>query len=336
MFGRWDEPYRVIAELGRRLETSLDPGAVLPTIVETVAAALSLPYAAIEVREEADPVAVTGTPGDQSVRLPLVHQAEAVGYLVVAPRSTGRKFSVAELELLGDLARQAGAAVHAVRLTLDLQNARERLVSSREEERRRIRRDLHDGLGPALASMTMQADAARESIEVAPHETKRILDDLVRQLQSSTAEIRRLVYQLRPPALDDLGLAGALKLHLDRADSSKLQMDLDLPEEFPALPAAVEVAAFRITQEAVTNVVRHAGARTCSVRMRFERGCLSVEVLDDGSGIPEPAPSGVGLRSMRERAAELGGECLITSRPDGGTIVSASLPAKFGPAVVSL
>ncbi|CAN5787645.1 hypothetical protein BH23ACT12_BH23ACT12_11100 [soil metagenome] len=335
MYGRRDEPYEVMAELGRKLELSLAADAVLPTLVETVADTLSLPYVAIELDGEAVPAAATGTPHPALVRIPLVYGTERVGGLVVAPRSTKSGLSPSELQLLRDLARQVSPSVHAVRLSLDLQGAREHLVNSREEERRRIRRDLHDGLGPSLASMTLQADAARESLAGAPEEVRRLLDGLVEQLQASTAEIRRLVYDLRPPALDDLGLSGALRSHLDRADSKKLHMSLDFPGDLPPLPAAVEVAAYRIAQEAVSNVVRHAGASSCSVSLKVDEDRLRVEVNDDGSGIPAVPKAGIGLRSMRERAAELGGECLVSRRPEGGTRVIASLPTRFHPAAVS-
>jgi len=331
MYGRRDEPYEVMAELGRKLESSLAAESVLPTLVRTVADTLSLPYAAIELEGDAGPAATTGSPQPEPVRIPLVYGTEAVGELVVAPRSPGSKLSDSELELLRNLARQASPAVHAVRLTRDLQGARERLVNSREEERRRIRRDLHDGLGPTLASMTLQADAARESLDADPAEARRILDDLVGQLQASTADIRRLVYELRPPALDDLGLSGALRSHLDRADSHKLHMHLDFPEDLPPLPAAVEVAAFRIAQEAVANVVHHAGATSCSVSLEVADELLTVEVSDDGSGIPAAPNAGIGLRSMRDRAHELGGECLVSKRPEGGTTVLARLPTRFRP-----
>jgi signal transduction histidine kinase len=332
MYGQRDEPYQVLSELGRRLEATLVPEAVLPAIVETVAGALKLPYAAIALqRDGAVQTAVaTGTPVADPLRLPLVHQHERVGELVVAPRSPTETFSPADRALLTDLARQASAAAHAVGLTGELQRSRERLVTAREEERRRMRRDLHDGLGPALASMTLQAEAARELLDREPDQAGRLLADLTAQLQASTADIRRLVYDLRPPALDDLGLVGALRTHLARVESATLRTVLEAPGELPALPAAVEVAAYRIAQEAVANMVHHAQARCCTVRLALdEEAALVVEVTDDGVGIAAAPPAGVGLRSMRERAAELGGACVVSARPEGGTRVRASLPTQL-------
>jgi signal transduction histidine kinase len=330
LYGQRDEPYQVLSQLGRRLEGTLAPEAVLPAIVETVAGALKLPYAAIALHRDGvtQTAAATGSPVADPLRLPLVHQHERVGELVVAPRSPTETLSPADRALLTDLARQASAAAYAVGLTGELQRSRERLVTAREEERRRMRRDLHDGLGPALASMTLQAEAARELVDRQPDQAARLLADLTAQLQASTADVRRLVYDLRPPALDDLGLVGALRAHLARVESANLQVTLAAPDQLPALPAAVEVAAYRIAQEAVANVARHAHARCCTVRLALEGTALVVEVTDDGAGIATAPPAGVGLRSMRERAAELGGACTVTARPEGGTGVRAFLPTQ--------
>ncbi len=173
MYGDRDDPYRVICRLGQRLEATLAPEAVLPTIVETVAQALKLPYAAITLQQgEVLTIAASyGSLQDESVRLPLIYQTEQVGVLVLAPRAPGESFTPADRALLEDLARQAGIAAHAVRLTadlkrltVDLQRSREHLVTAREEERRRLRRDLHDGLGPQLASLTLKLETARNRL----------------------------------------------------------------------------------------------------------------------------------------------------------------------------
>src|SRR5215204_7283522 len=150
MYGERDDPYAVVSRLGRRLEATLARDRMLPTLVETIAEALKLPYAAILLKdgEEFRTAAAYGSPRGEPETLPLVYQREEIGRLVIAPRAPGEGFSVADRRLLEDLARQAEIAVHAVRLTADLQRSRERLVTTREEERRRLRRDLHDGLGP--------------------------------------------------------------------------------------------------------------------------------------------------------------------------------------------
>jgi signal transduction histidine kinase len=336
MYGDRDDPYAVLSRLGQRLEATLAPEAVLPTIVQTVKDALRIPFAAIEIRRADGPslVASAGQPGGEAARLPLVYRGELVGELVLGVRAGEQAFGAADRRLLGDLARQAGVAVQALRLrdealglAADLQRSREGLVTAREEERRRLRRDLHDGLGPQLASLTMKAEAARDLLPTDPAATDALLAEIVEQTQTSVADIRRLVYALRPPALDDLGLLAALRAHAAQYNHGALQVAIVAPEHLPPLPAAVEVAAYRIAQEALANVARHSNARTCSVRIRVDGDTLSVEVTDDGCGIPEGRKAGVGLTSMRERAAELGGALRIERLPTGGTGVRARLPS---------
>ena len=182
--------------------------------------------------------------------------------------------------------------------------------------------------------MTLQAEAARDCLTELPARTDALLAELIGQLQAATAEIRRLVYELRPPALDDLGLVAAVRTlaaRYDQGGSPGLTIAIEAPECLPPLPAAVEVAAYRICQEALTNVVRHAGARNCTLRLVLadaggRSAALSVEIRDDGRGLLADRRAGVGLASMRERAAELGGTCLIEPVPTGGTRVLARLP----------
>jgi signal transduction histidine kinase len=213
-----------------------------------------------------------------------------------------------------------------VRLTGDLQRSREQLVTSREDERRRLRRDLHDGFGPYLASLSLKLDAARNLIEQNPAAADALLLGLKGQVQDAIADIRRLVYGLRPPALDELGLLPALREGASSyGQEGRMRVVVEGPEAMPPLPAAVEVAAYRIVQEAVTNAARHASAEKCVVRFTLEEG-LELEVLDDGVGMPKDLRSGVGLASMNERASELGGTFAIESGPQGGTRVHARLP----------
>jgi signal transduction histidine kinase len=340
MYGERDDPYEVLSRLGERLEATLEPESVLPAVAETVAQALKLPYAAITLEEDGEGrdgfAAAYGSPVDSPIRLPLVYQHETVGQLVLAPRVGEEGFSPTDRRLLDDLARQAGIAAHAVLLTADLQRARERLVTAREEERRRLRRDLHDGLGPQLSSQALTIDAVRALMRRDPDSAEALLLDLKQQAQGAVADIRRLVYALRPPALDDLGLVGALRETAAQYGQNGLDVSVDA-QELPPLPAAVEVAAYRIAQEAMTNVARHAGARECSVSLTLDKpldvGVLCLEVRDDGrglpkvqAGVPSPAQAGVGLHSMRERATELGGSLTVEALPEGGTVVRARLP----------
>jgi signal transduction histidine kinase len=344
MYGDRDDPSTVTSRLGRRIEATLAPEAVLPTVVETIAQALKLPYAAILFKEGEGfrSAAAYGSPKAEPEALPLVYQREEIGRLVIAPRAPGEQFSAADRTLLEDLARQAEVAVHAVRLTADLQNSRERLVSTREEERRRLRRDLHDGIGPTLTGLALQLNAARKLVRSKPEDAEESLARIEQRTEETIAEMRRLIYGLRPLALDDLGLIpsiyqqaqsqGMVELSTGTETDERLEhrtvFSMNAPEKLPPLPAAVEVACYRIVQEALTNVARHAHARTCLVRLLVDRGSgvLEVEVTDDGVGISGGRVAGVGLSSMRERAEELGGTLAVERGPEGDTLVLARLP----------
>jgi signal transduction histidine kinase len=333
MYGERDEPYAVISRLGRRLESTLAPDTVLPTLVETIAQALKLPFTAILLKEGEGfrTAAAYGSPRGEPETLPLVYQREEIGRLVLSPRAPGEGFSHADRVLLEDLARQAEVAVHAVRLTSDLQHSRERLVATREEERRRLRRDLHDGLGAQLAGLNVQAGTLRRLIPSDPGAADELVVELREELKGAISDIRRLVYGLRPPALDDLGLAEALRRLAERygSEGEHPRVSVKAPEDLPDLPAAIEVAVYRIAQEALTNVARHAKAQGCMVRLAVD-GDVELEIIDDGVGIPAGRNAGVGLSSMRERASELGGSCLIDSVPEGGTRVIVRLPLAKG------
>jgi signal transduction histidine kinase len=207
--------------------------------------------------------------------------------------------------------------------------SRRQLVMAREEERRRIRRDLHDGIGPMLAAMTLKADLARDVLREDPDAADLAIASLKEDTRSAIAEIRRLTRDLRPPALDDLGLAEAIRqraAELSRGEAGhRLEITVTTPGPLPALDAAAEVAAYRIALEAMTNVLRHTHAGRCEVRLEV-RGPLVVEIRDDGPGFPAGLAPGVGLTSMRERCAELGGRLAIERTDDGWTVVRATLP----------
>jgi len=210
-------------------------------------------------------------------------------------------------------------------LTADLQRSREHLVTAREEERRRLRRDLHDGLGPQLSSQTFTLSAIKKLLRQDPDTAEHLLSDAITHAQEAIADIRRLVYALRPPALDDLGLLAAIQEQMTQYHASGIVLTLDAPETLPPLPAAIEMACYRIVQEALTNVVRHAHATSATVHLHVQEA-LVVEVRDNGQGLPPGVRSGVGLSSMHERAEELGGTCLIEGIAKGGTRVCARLP----------
>jgi signal transduction histidine kinase len=185
---------------------------------------------------------------------------------------------------------------------------------------------LHVGLGPTLASLIQLIDTARVLVARDPDAAVTLLGDVKDQIKGTITDIRRLVYALRPPVLDELGLVSAIGEHIGRYNQPNgLQVLLDAPDHLPLLPAAVEVAAYHIALEALTNVAQHANAQICRIRLSLENG-LCLEVTDDGDGLPTDNHAGVGLTSMRERAAELGGELRIEPGRPHGTRVWARLP----------
>ena len=266
------------------------------------------------------------------VAFPLTFQRETVGRLLVGTRSRGEQLGPDDERLLADLARQAGPAAHAVALRRALDASRAGLVTAREEERRRLRRDLHDGLGPTLAGLTLGLDTARARSASQP-ELQELLGKLKAETQRAVADVRRIVYGLRPPTLDEFGLVGSLREEVGRLqyEAPSLTVSLDAPADGLAdLPAAVEVACYRIVTEALTNVTRHAHATQCSVRLRLNHG-LDVKICDDGVGLPEGWRAGVGIASMRERVTELGGDLVIEPSLPHGTRINAYLPAREQP-----
>ncbi len=335
LYGDRDDPYRVVSSLASRLENTPTASTMLPEIVETVSAALRLPYMAIEIqaRGRSETAASVGTPTGELYRIPLTFHGERVGNLVVGRRSSSRELTRPDRIALAEVARHAGAAVYTARLTRDLRRSRDRLVQAREMERRRILHELHDGVGPTLAAVALGLDVSRRTVgDTSP--TGELLGRLRDELQAAIVEIRRLAHGLRPPVLDRIGLIPAIREYAGALASRSAGSDepengvtivLEVPSTMPKLPPPVDVAAYRIICEALTNVTRHAAASSCAVRLWVDDD-LHVEVVDDGVGLPEVPDGGVGLSSMRERATELGGECLVEADHDGGTRVFATLP----------
>jgi two-component system NarL family sensor kinase len=301
-----------------------EPEEVLPAVAETVARALRLPHVAVVV--EGGPRAEVGDAAERALPIELLYQGERVGELRAAPREPGRGFSAADRRALEAIGRQVAVAAHALQLTSDLRRSRERLVLAREEERRRLRRDLHDELGPTLAAIALELDAARELVRAQPAEADATLDRAAAQTRDGVAEVRRIVYELRPPTLDDLGLVGALSERARQLSRGGLEASVEAPAALGVLPAAVEAAAYRIGSEALANAARHSGATGCVLALDVDGRALTLRVVDDGAGIDKSLPAGVGLASMRERAEELGGTFDVRAVTGGGTEVRATLP----------
>ena len=322
-YGQWSQPAHVLAATGRRIADAADVPGLLDTLVVELGISLDLAY--VDILDAAGrPLASHGDPAGAPLdRVPLT----AYGVPVGALRWSRRRLRENDRRLLDDLAHQLGGVVHAAGLLETVRDAQHRLVLAREEERRRLRRDLHDGLGPALASLTLQVDTLRNRIGVDGTDPDAELLRLRHAIQATVVDVRRIVEGLRPPALDELGLRGALEQLVARSSSERLQVALDVPP-LPPLPAAVEVAVFRVAQEALTNVLRHSGATHAGVRISLPRDGIGLEVVDNGAGTAGPTGAGIGLTSMRERAEEISGTLTLDSRPGAGTTVRLWLPAQ--------
>jgi two-component system NarL family sensor kinase len=318
VYGDRSDPGLALRRLAARVEGATDPAGVIDSVSGSVVDALRVERAWIERDAVPD-----GTDDDRVVRVPLVHRGERLGDLAVeVPR--GRNLSAADVALLHDLARHAAVVVQAATLAADLQASRARLVTAREEERRRLRRDLHDGLGPSLAAIVLKLNATQNRKDESAR--AELLSQTLDEATSAISEVRRLVDDLRPPAIDEVGLIGAIRQRAaSLTQGSELAVDVSGPASLPPLPAAVEVAAFRIAAEAMTNVSRHSGATQCLVHVAVN-GAFELTVSDNGRGARQGTSSGVGWTSMSERAEELGGSCTVTSRNGGGLVVRALLP----------
>lgn len=293
-----------------------DPALALRAIRE----ALVLPYAALLV--DGEQVAVSGTATTHTRTLDL----DRTGRLVVGLRPGDLAFTAADEQVLHLVLPLLAQGLRARALAADLLESRGQTIAAVEEERRRLRRDLHDGLGPRLTGVAFTSDAARNLIRSDPAAAEELLATLRSETVTAIEEIRRMVYAMRPPALDELGLVPALRQQatgLRNQEGDQVAVEITAPDDLPDLPAAVEVAAYRIVTEALTNVARHSDSPSAQVRLSTGTGGLRVEVTDRGRStgwVP-----GVGLSSMRERAEELGGTLAAAPGPDGGR-VTALLP----------
>jgi signal transduction histidine kinase len=328
LYGQRDEPQALVSRLGHELIGLSSPAAALERVVTTISDALKLPYVGIELDVAGRRTLLTEA-GDQvtpTERVLLIYGGDEIGALIVGPRAGERSLSEHDRAVLDELAHHIAVAAYGARVTAQLQRSRRDLVAVQAEERRRIRRELHDELGPQLAGVNLQSEAALQMIESDPSSAVRLLEKVGAEARKAVDDIRTIAYGLRPPALDELGLMGAIEERASRlADGSGVTFEVSALSEAPPLPAAVEVAAYRITLEALANAMRHARASRCVVHLEFNHE-LRLEVNDDGVGLPEDFHPGVGIASMQERAEELGGNLSITLHPQGGTLVRASIP----------
>jgi signal transduction histidine kinase len=334
MYGERHDPYRALTGLARELAAARPPGEVLGGVAETVARSLRLADVRLDVRrgEAFEEIARHGASGDGDGHpFDLTHRGELVGRLVVAT-APGETLSRRDTRLVEDLAVHVGGLVHGARLAQDLDRSRAALVTTRADERRRLRHDLHDGLGPGLAGIAFGLGAVRNRLRDDPAAADALLERLQAQARGAVGEVRGLVEGLAPVELEEAGLTEAIRAGAARigfglqAGSCALAIDA---EDLGLLGAAVELAAYRIVMEALANVARHARAHQAWVGLH-RNGALFLEVADDGDGMPAGFVAGVGLASMRARAAELSGTLTVEPRAGGGTMVACRLPGAGG------
>jgi two-component system, NarL family, sensor kinase len=314
-YGDRDDPTRVVARVGEQLSAGSDG---LESVVDEVRRSLRLAYVAVRIGEQ---VTASGRePGATPVSLPLHRAGEEVGELVVAPRSGEKRLSDRDLEVLVLVAAPLAVAASATALSQDLQASRERLVTAREAERRRLRRDLHDGIGPALTGIAMKADAATNKLR-SDADARYLVEAVSADVRRTIGEVRRVIDDLRPESLDELGLIGALRERAQHVTvASPMALSLELPDQLPEVSAAVEVAAYRVATEALNNAVRHSGGRTARLRITVT-DLLEVAVADDGPSNEAWEP-GLGLAAMRERVNELGGDLYAGHNGSGGRVIA--------------
>lgn len=325
LYGQRDDPYEVLAALGQRLEGAAGPGPdgeALPGVARTAAQALRLPYVAVV--SDGRLVSAHGERPVSVIAVPLLHDGESIGALEIGLRRGENRIGPEDQRLLDDIARRLAGAVHNLRLTRDLVASRQAIVGAREEERRRLHRDLHDDLGPALASLVLQLETAHDLVTADPAAAQALLRRLRGHARGTVDATRRIVTDLRPANLDELGLVGALDELAARFASPQLTVTTELEQSRP-FPAAVEVVLLRVAAEALTNTARHSGASNCHLELRDLGTSVELRIEDDGTGIGRSVRAGVGLRSMHQRVAEIGGNCRVEPRPVG-TRVSAVLP----------
>ncbi len=329
VWGASDDPGAALEHLRARLDAAARPHDVLVVTASTLGGTLGL--AGVQVLDAHQSVlATSGVPGrGASVRIPLSFAGRAVGLLVVTAPAGESGLSKRQRVLLSGVVPQLAAAVQAIAAEEALAASQRRLVSLRDSERNRIRADLHDGLGPALAGIAWGIERARDTATDDPRAARVVLGELAVQARGVVGEVRRLVHDLVPTRLEEMGLIAALT---HDAEALGAAVQIAAPCWELAMANTVEVTAYRIALEATTNASRHADAANLTVSLGAVDGrFLVIEVEDDGRGIAATHTAGVGMRSMRQRAEECGGSLQVTAASPSGTIVRAVLPVHPGP-----
>jgi len=326
VYGDRRDPVGAVSRLGRELATADDTEGPLTRATRAIAEALRVPYVGLETDD--GELVEYGSPSTPLHVIELRYGGASVGRLRAAQRTAAEELRSDDLALLELLSIPLGITVHATKLATEVADSRQRLIDATERERSRLRHDLHDGLGASLTGVGLGLEAAQLAAADQPALLP-LLERLRKEVADSLTDVRRLVDGLRPSALDAAGLVEALREHaatVTTRNGGALVIEVDAAPDLPTLPKDVEVAAYRIALEALTNVVRHSAARTCVLSVKCDSGELTLQIVDDGTGVAPATAPGVGLDSMRSRAAELRGSVEVRPRSTGGTLVRARLP----------
>lgn len=323
VYGRRGGPLTALDDLDELLAAHHDATMVPVTVVRTLAATLGAEHVAM--RDGSQTVATVGDPGRAAEEFEVTYRGVRLATVAVAPRRGEQSLTPADRAVVRRVCAYAGPALDGARALAELVDARARVVLAREEERKRMRAYLHDDLAPTFSGLALSAAALENFAATDRVRATNLAQRLAGETAAAARRLRDVAYDLRPPSLDNRGLVAALTDEVGtRGGPPTVQIVADVADA--DLPAAVETAAYRIVQEAVANVRRHAAASTCTVVLRSRPDRLEIEVSDDGVGFAEPPTPGVGLTSMRERATELGGVLTVGAGACGGTLVRGRLP----------
>ena len=324
VYGHRDDPVRLLAELGQGL-TGLTDRAALQSLVDALRAGLRLGGVQV-VSDDGLVEAVSGRLGHAVQSSELVAEGRRVGHLRVSAPS-GVALDARTRRVVDQMLGLVAVALELALANERLRAATERVAEVRYEERRMIRRDLHDGMGPALAGVGLGLAAARRRLDHDPEGTARLLSDLEAEVERRTEDVRLLARALLPPQLDDGDLPRALEVLADRFRTSGLVVEVEASAS-AGLETRRQVAVYHVAAEALMNAYRHAQATAVRVRVDSpDGGDVVLEVVDDGEGPVGAQHAGQELKSMRQRSAELGGELEIGPRDDlPGTRVRMVLP----------
>lgn len=323
VYGDRRDPLRAVARMGNRVADAGEQD-LLPAVLAILTHAVRAPGAVV-TDPDGRVLAAYGAPAE-GTSMSLRVGGKDAGLLVVAARRPGERYTRGDRHLLATLAPQLAVVVRAFKLSEALEIERDRVVAATRAERSRLRRDLHDGLGPSLSGASLGLRALDRAM--ARDDGAAAVELLHRSREAvgaAVVEVRRIIDDLRPAVLDNLGLVGAVRHYVDTV-AAVVSADFEA-DNLPWLPPDVEIAAYRISQEALTNVLRHAGAGHVQVCLSADDEALTVKVADDGNGFDSSAEHGVGLASMLERARAVDGTMSVASNK-GGTTVVAVLPLR--------